>query len=466
MTKAQDVLYSPYENFDFRTGDFSVVGKVGTRTYVYRTGTDGFYLDGYNDKMEREAMVILDFFPKKIYQTRFITYPDKIIVLYQSVEKGMVIQKAALLDEKGRIKGKPITLESAKTGFFGPNKEYFSSAVSDDKQHILVYTAGEKGDALSFSGKWLNSNLEITNTVTAGFSADNDLAHGEALLANDGTLYVPAYTPVGARQFADGLWLLSLKPGEKGFTSVELPLNKRFAAGTYMKIDNAKNRIYVGGFYSDKKNGNYDGVLYTYYDINTHTFENRKDINLSGNVRNSTGERNARKAFNDFLVKQLIVRNDGGFVLVAEDFFVTTRNNYSPGYGYYNAYYPSMTSSVREYNYGDILVMSYDAEGNIEWHTFIRKSQYSQEDGGIFSSYAFMNTGGALGFMFNDFNSNRSRIQLASVDGEGKLSMHSLAAGREDDPDWLPRSGKQTAAKEIVIPCLRKRQICFAKIVF
>jgi hypothetical protein len=41
-----------------------------------------------------------------------------------------------------------------------------------------------------------------------------------------------------------------------------------------------------------------------------------------------------------------------------------------------------------------------------------------------------------------------------------------MAAGRNDDPDWLPRSGKQVSAREIVIPCLRKRQICFAKVVF
>ena len=101
-----------------------------------------------------------------------------------------------------------------------------------------------------------------------------------------------------------------------------------------------------------------------------------------------------------------------------------------------------------------------------EWQTFVRKNQYSQEDGGLFSSFAFMNTGGTLGFLFNDYNTNRSKIQLASVDGSGKLNMRSLAAGTADDPDWLPRSGKQIAAREVVIPCLRKRQICFAKIVF
>ena len=133
---AQEVLYSPYENFDFRSGDFSVIGKVGGKTYVYRSSSEGFFLDAFDDKMERQATVLLDFFPKKIYETRFIAYPDQIVVLYQSVQSNVVIQHAAVLDAAGRLKQNPIKLDEAKAGFFGPNKNYFSSAVSEDKKQI------------------------------------------------------------------------------------------------------------------------------------------------------------------------------------------------------------------------------------------------------------------------------------------------------------------------------------------
>jgi hypothetical protein len=121
---------------------------------------------------------------------------------------------------------------------------------------------------------------------------------------------------------------------------------------------------------------------------------------------------------------------------------------------------------VREYHYDDILTLSYNGEGVRDWDTFIRKDQLSQEDGGMFSSYALLNSGGTLGFLFNDFNASRSRIQLATVDGEGKVAVHALAAGGREDPDWLPHAGRQVAARELIVPCLRKRQICFAKIVF
>ena len=77
-----------------------------------------------------------------------------------------------------------------------------------------------------------------------------------------------------------------------------------------------------------------------------------------------------------------------------------------------------------------------------------------------------MNSGGGLGFLFNDFNYQRSRIQLSSVNAEGKVSSgYYLDAGGSKEPDWLPRLGKQIDSREIIVPCLFKKQLCFAKIV-
>lgn len=467
---AQEVIYSPYEKFDLRSGDFSVVGMVGDRLYTYRTGSDGFFLDAYNDSMEKLATVVLDFFPDKIYETRFVTYPDKIVVLYQAVGSGRVVQYAAVLDPMGRLLKKPTEIANAKTGFFGPNKDYFSSVVSDDKKTILVYSAVDKGDNLEVDGVWIDDQANVRKRSHATFHADNNIRHGEALMDNEGTLYMSASTPVGSREFADQLWVLTLPSGGTQFASAEFPLNGKFAANAYMKLDYTNNRIYVAGFWSEKKNGNYEGVMFANYDPAAVAYQNPRLLPFDDQLRNATGDRNKKRAFNDYLVRQLIIKNDGGFVVIAENYFMATRTtSFGPGLGYYSMMYsygPYMNSSVREYHYNDILALSYNASGTRDWHAFVRKDQYSTEDGGIFSSYAFLNSGGALGFLFNDYNSNRSTIQLASIDGAGKVELRSMAAGRSDDPDWLPRSGKQVGAREIVIPCLRKRQICFAKVVF
>ena len=180
-----------------------------------------------------------------------------------------------------------------------------------------------------------------------------------------------------------------------------------------------------------------------------------------------TGERSKRHAFDNFIVRQLIVKNDGGFVMLAEDYSIATRNTYTPGFGYYSWYYnPYVTNMVTEYHYDDIMVLSYNANGVREWDDFIYKEQYSIEDRGLFSSYLLLNTGGEIGFLYNDFNASRSRVQLATVDANGKKDDHSFSIEGNDYPDWLPRFGKQVSGREIIVPCLHKKQICFAKVVF
>ncbi|XZF16076.1 hypothetical protein ACTHGU_08050 [Chitinophagaceae bacterium MMS25-I14] len=465
---AQEVIYSPYEKFDLRSGDFSVVGKVSGRLYTYRASSDGYMMDVYNDSMERTATVILDFFPNKIYETKFIAYSDRILVLYQAIESGKVVQYAALLDDKGRLLKKPISLSSAKTGFFGPTRDYFSSAISDDKRQIFVYSANDKGDDMNMDGTLIDDQMNIVRRVHTSYKADNNVEHGEVLIANNGTIYVPVYTPVGSKNYADQVWVLAADSGNH-FTPVSFPLNDHYATKPFLRVDNNNNRVYIGGFYADKKNGSRDGVLFGYYDMASGSIQNHKMIAFDPELRMATGDRNQKRAFDDYQVRQLIVKNDGGFVLLSEDYYMLTRNSaYTPGWGYYSMYYygPYSMPSVREYHYNDIMALSYNGEGTREWQAFVRKEQYSQEDGGMFSSYALLNTGGALGFLFNDYNSNKSRIQLATIDGDGKVNMRSMAAGSKDDPDWLPRSGKQVGSREIIIPCLRKKQICFAKIVF
>lgn len=464
---AQTVLYSSYEKFDLRSGDYSVVGKVGGRIYTYRASSDGYFLDAWNDSMDRSATVVLDFFPKKIYETKFIAYADKIIVLYQSSEHGKITQFAALLDAAGRLQGRPVQLDEAKTGFFGPSGDYFSAAVSENKKQIVVYAVAEKGSSLHLSCKLIDDSLHVIQRGENDYNGEGTLHALAGLVDNGGTFYLPVTSTVGSRDYADGIWLLTLPKGNNRLVATEIPLEGKFATGLYMRMDNAARRIYAGGFYSERKAGNHEGVLFAQLNVDSIGSVNSRRLAFDDRLRMASGERNTRRAFNDYQTRQLIIRNDGGFVLVAEDYYMSMRTGISP-YGYYTTFYSpfSGTQSIREYHYGDVLALSYSNDGQLEWHAFARKDQYSQEDGGAFSSYAFVNTGGALGFLFNDYNTRHSSITLATISDEGKVAMHPLDAREGADPDWLPRAGKQVSAHELIVPCLRRRQICFAKVVF
>jgi hypothetical protein len=465
--QAQSVFYSPYEKFDLRGGDYYVVGKVGGLIYTYRAAAGSYFLDAWNDSMERQATVILDFFPEKIYATKFIAYPDKIIVLFQANEHGRIIQQAALLDAAGRLQGKVVKIDEAKAGFFGPSGDYFSIAFSEDRKRIVVYDARIKGSSLHLEQTTLDDNLQKLHHGVSDYNGENNLEALPGLVDNAGTFYLPVITTVGSKDYADGVWLLALPENSNRLVAAELPLSGMYAKGLYLRADNAAKRIYAGGFYSDKKAGNYEGVLFGQFRMDSGYRASGRLLPFDERLRMASGVHNTRRAFNDYQTRQLIIRNDGGFVLAAEDYYMSVRSGLSP-YGYYYSFYsPFMnTQNIREYHYGDVLALSYNGEGQLLWNAFVRKDQYSQEDGGVFSSYAFVNTGGALGFLYNDFDVHRSRIMLSTINDEGQVSMHPLDAAGASDPDWLARAGRQVSAHELIVPCVRRRQLCFAKVVF
>lgn len=465
--RAQDVIYSTYERFDLRSGDFSIIGKVGDRLYTYRASSDGFFLDAWDDSMNRAATVMLDFFPRRIYETRFIGYSDRIIALYQSLDGTKVTQFAALLDSRGRLVKGPMTLSTSRTGILGADRDYYSYQVSDNKKWILIYGFNGRRSELGGTVIWLNDSLAVTDRGTAKFDGSSDVQIGEGMLDNDGTFFLPVYSGSGGNAYGDQAWMLSLARGSRKFIASEMPLGDTYVHGLFAKHDPANKRIYLTGFASDRKNGNAEQLIYARFDLNTNTWLNTSFLPIDEAMRNATGDKRRKQAFNDYVIRQLIIRRDGGFAILAEDYYVTTRNNTMGWGGYYSFYNgPFMSQNVREYHYEDVLAYSASEAGTRDWFSFVRKSQYSQEDGGVFSSYALLNTGGAFGLLFNDFNSNRARIGLATIDASGNVDMRYLNASGNDEPDWLPRSGKQVGAREIIVPCMRRRQLCFAKIVF
>lgn len=465
---AQKIVYTDYAPYDVRSSNLSIVGKINGTLFTFRSYGKEYFLDAYNENMDKTATVILDFFPEKIYNVRFIPFADKMMVLYQSQEGTRITQYAAMLNDKGLLQKNPLKVEEKRTSFFGTNdKEFFASAVSDNREHIMVYSADNKNKTLDFTGYWIDTKMmKVAKKVKYKYKASDIIANNDGLMSDSGTFYLPIYTVIGNRNFSDEYSLLSIHKTEAVFKKTSLDIANNFLEYPFQKLDNKNGKIHFASFFSTQRNGNNEGVAAATFDMNSLTFSSTDFLAFDEEMRGEASPKKRARALNEFKINQLIIKNDGGFVVAAEEQYISTQSNFMPGIGFYSFYYmPLMAQSVREYHFNDVLLLSYNANHQKEWHKFLRKEQYSQEDGGMFSSYSIMNTGGGLGFLFNDFDSKRSRIQLSSVAADGTINIGYLDAGNKDDPDWLPRLGKQVDAREIVVPCLRKKQLCFAKIV-
>jgi hypothetical protein len=204
--------------------------------------------------------------------------------------------------------------------------------------------------------------------------------------------------------------------------------------------------------------------------------------------KEARGDASLRMAFNDYFIRDIITRKDGGFIIGSESYYTTSRfNNWnrwdylygSPFYypGSFNNYYysplynrfwwynrPGNNQALR-YHAGNIAVLSFSAAGEPEWSRIIVKSQFDDEtDNNI--SFQVMKTGGEIRFLFNQQERRNNLLTDFSITPGGELSRSPTLKNLDKGHEFMPKYGKQVSATQMIIPCTYRNYICFAKVEF
>ncbi len=280
-----------------------------------------------------------------------------------------------------------------------------------------------------------------------------------------------------------------------------IKLNDKFITDLTFRIADDGNLV-CSGFYSEK--GTYS-IKGTYFcRINSKTKEiylqNQKEFEFAFlteymSEKNKEKARQAERSGNtrrqvelyEYDLDKLILRSDGGAVLVAEQYYVYQERdyNYYPFYGYrsfYRSSYYDRFQYTTYYNYNDILVVNIRPNGEIEWTARIPKKQETTNDGGYFSSYTMSIVRDKLFFVFNDngrnfsenrknnriynFNGSNSVITLAEVSKGGKVKTFPLYNNRDAAIITRPKVCKQIGSRQMAIYGERGQKFRFASLRF
>jgi hypothetical protein len=122
-------------------------------------------------------------------------------------------------------------------------------------------------------------------------------------------------------------------------------------------------------------------------------------------------------------------------------------------------------SQSTRYYAENIMILSFDKDGNLEWNNVIPKSQFDDDNDDLISNN-IMNTGGQLHFLFNLYERRTLILNDQSIDANGKITRHPTLKNLDRGIDFMPRLGKQISSRSMVMPCLYRNYITFAKIDF
>jgi hypothetical protein len=255
-----------------------------------------------------------------------------------------------------------------------------------------------------------------------------------------------------------------------------------------IKIDNLNKRYLLNSLYYAKQPANIKGVFTVV--INAAEIDTiRSAFNEFPDSIRSKMNNDAlfRSAFDNLSIREAIVRKDGGFILTTEDYYLQNRSSnawprsnylynypYTPSYDYYLSnpaygFYRPLNSfnnwQTQRYYYQNILVLSYDNNLNMEWNVIIPKDQ-SDDGNDNFLSFSTMNFSAEIHFFYNEENRNRQITSNQGLFPNGQLRRYPTLKSREAGYEFMPRLAKQVAYREIIIPCVYRSNIAFAKVVF
>jgi hypothetical protein len=265
--------------------------------------------------------------------------------------------------------------------------------------------------------------------------------------------------------------------------SVSLP--DKFLTDMQIGIRSNKD-IVCAGFYSDNYTVSIRGTFFISIDANTKEIKtkNFKEFDIGFITQNMT-ENQAEKAkrkeekgkdveLYSYDLDKLIVRSDGGALLVGEQFFVkTVTSTYRMGT-------QTTTSTVTYYYYNDVIVVNIGPQGNIDWAVKVPKRQTSTNDGGFYSSYAMAINKDKLYFVFNDdpdnldykgvgrmsqTNIRRQVVTAVTVNAKGEMKKQILGAG-VGEVIIRPKVCEQISYSEMLLFGQRSKTQQFGRIVF
>lgn len=297
----------------------------------------------------------------------------------------------------------------------GKKKVRFARSV--DKRHLVGYVeriGRESPEALTFF-RFTEGEAKVTEGVIDLGIPDEDIVVEELKVGTFGNLFILARIDEREGNRRTGRFRYQIyryEPEEDSLSTYPLNYGDRHVTDLLFKLDPAEN-IILGGFYSERSSNQLIGAIYQR--ISTGTGETLA-LNMQRFpeefLKRYLNERQLERGreLNDFYLDNLVLRSDGGMLLLAEQYYVTS-SSFRDVHGFWY--------SRDQFHYDDIMVVSLSRQGVIEWITPIEKQQIGEYPREL--SFAHFISGTQIYFFFKTrmrgFGTN---VYYSTVDFDGR----------------------------------------------
>lgn len=446
-----------------------IIGKYSEGILILEHSHNNDFLETYYDDMTlhwRRPLMMKD---KGSAIQKVLIAGDSVTVVYLQFVKNITVLKISRLNDLMIETGNSVILDTLATNSASP-LPIIRFASSEDHKLFLIFTTTDNFYA-NRQVQFYLFDYRLKLVMKKKQTVAQDLIEPTLIDAtvdtkNNIVCLLGERTAHGEHNDYDfeKLMVSVLKNG-KGLAEIPISEQKEFYSRPAMGIDAANSRVILSGFYAASPGETGDGTFYYSISIDSQSIFTRRLEKFSsdfistvtGDIPPKTGD-----GFDNFQVMDVVVKKDGGAILMAESQFQLNESVANPMYGPFGI---ASSVVITYYHYDDIALFSFDSTGNIQWKKILHKRQETEGDGGYYSSYA-MAISNQLDFVYNDNSSGQSNVALYSVKPDGEMVRSDLFNGDQKGVQLIPKFGRQVSAHELVIPSIKRNNIQFVKFTF
>jgi hypothetical protein len=480
----QIVKISDFDREDTREMNFDIIGKMNNNVLVYKNIRSRHKISIYDKDMNTLETVKLDFIPERTFNIDFIQYPDYFFMIYQ-YQKGTILHCMAVkMDANAKKLTEPVEIDTTRIPVMTDNKIY-TTVYSEDRKKIVIFKIQTRNQKFNLQTLLYDNEMKLLNKNrhTVEYNERRE-SYDNFMVGNDGSFVFTFAKQSGNRDNSNALGLMVKEPLQQTFNYHEIDLQEKYIDEIKLKIDNRNNRYIINTFYYKKNRGSIEGLFTHIWDkASAQTYASRFTV-LDDQLRDEAKSSGLlRFAFDNYFIRNIVVKGDGGFILAAEDYTSDTRgtnwNRYdylynpyslSSGRYYYNpytGYYRPLNSynnqSTRYYS-ENIVVFSVSKTGVIEWSKVLHKSQFDDNDEN-FLSFSNFTSGNEIHFLFNE-DKKFQVVSDQSITPAGTVKRYPTLKSPQKGYEFMPSLSKQVGANQVIIPCAYRNNICFARVDF
>lgn len=428
---------------------------------LFRNKTSEFEVQGFDANMHLswEKKVELD---RKTPQIEAVVQAEGggFNVIYQFRQKLLPVLKINRYSPAANLIDS-VTIKRFDQSFFTLN---FEVEFSEDKNIALIFYIEEQKEihALAFNIKQMKLLWEKT------FSPDNMLMYRDylqTLVDNQGNMYFILTKDKGIGKHKEySLEVFDYGPGtDSVIRRYMIPMQDYLTYDVKFTYDNVNKALKAAGFYAKDNPSRAEGFYYLSVEqanpstplIKFHPFDD--DFVAILNEK----EKSRNKGIPEATVQSIVMRTDGGFILVGE-----LNKEFQRGATNASVYSRTGFRPVIDYYYDDVFLISMHPNGEVHWKNILHKKQYSQDDSGIYSSYFLAKTTSALRFIYNDEIKHENTVSEYVVRGNGEFDRNAVLSTERKDLQLRFRDAVQVSSDDFVVPSERRNRLKLVRISF